>query len=79
MTIPVDVIAFLRKHMPHGYCDECIARRLETRTQQVQPVTATLGLTPGFSRRSGPCRECGLQRQVINADAKRRGSGHRMR
>ncbi len=68
MTIPADVIAFLRKNAPLAYCDDCIARRVGvTRTQQVQPITSTLGLTPGFARTRGPCRECGLTRQVINA------------
>jgi hypothetical protein len=52
MTIPTNVIAYLRRQTPHAYCDECIAQKLGARTQQVQPITATLGLTPGFSRKS---------------------------
>jgi hypothetical protein len=71
MTIPTNVIAYLRQHAPHAYCDECIGRSLGTRTQQVQPVTLTLGLTPGFSRKSGFCQKCSLRRQVINASPKR--------
>lgn len=72
MTIPADVIALLRKKAPHCYCDECIAQQLGlARTQQVQPVTATLGLTPGFVRKSGFCQKCGFRRQVINASSKR--------
>jgi hypothetical protein len=74
MTIPASVIAYLRTHEPHAYCDECISQKLGRRTQQVQPITATLGLTPGFSRKSDFCRECGLKRQVINASPKR-GAG----
>jgi hypothetical protein len=74
MTIPANVIAHLRTHAPHAYCDDCISQKLGPRTQQVQPITATLGLTPGFSRKSDFCRECGLKRQVINATPKR-GAG----
>ncbi len=71
MTIPTNVIAYLRRQAPHAYCDECIGQELGARTQQIQPITATLGLTPGFSRKSGFCLECGLRRQVINASPKR--------
>ena len=71
MTIPTNVTAYLRQQAPHASCDECIGQKLGARTQQVQPITATLGLTPGFSRKSGFCQECGLRRQVINASPKR--------
>ena len=63
MTIPTNVIAYLRRQTPHAYCDECIAQKLGARTQQVQPITATLGLTPGFSRKSGFCQECSVGRR----------------
>ena len=61
MTIPTSVIAYLRQQAPHAYCDECIGQKLGARTQQVQPITATLGLTPGFPRKSGFCQEGPIQ------------------
>jgi hypothetical protein len=73
MTIPAAVIAFLRRHRSRLHCDECIARKLGLRfIVRVQPVTATLGLTPGFVRKSGVCSECGLTRQVIGVVSTRK-------
>jgi hypothetical protein len=42
-----------------------LAQKLGLRhISRVQPITATLGLTPEFLRASGVCCECGLTRQA---------------
>jgi hypothetical protein len=39
MTIPARVIAYLRAHALHVYCDECISQKLGRRMPQVQPMS----------------------------------------
>jgi hypothetical protein len=71
MTLPAKVITFLRKHATQSHCDECIAQKLGLRhTNRVQVATTTLGLIPGFVRKSGECSGCGMTRQVIHALSK---------
>ena len=36
MTIPTNVIAYLRQQAPHAYCDECIGQKLGARGAQAE-------------------------------------------
>jgi hypothetical protein len=36
MTIPTNVIAYLRQQAPHAYCDECIGQKLGAQGAQAE-------------------------------------------
>src|SRR5437870_2291064 len=59
-TVPEKVRDFLEIRSGRMYCDECIQHRLGLKwRQQVQLVTATLGVTDAFPRLSDVCSGCG--------------------
>ena len=50
------------------YCDTCIQQRMGLKwRQQVQLITATLGVTGSFKRDPGRCCTCNEDKQVIYA------------
>ena len=56
MTIPEQVVAFLRGGKPGAYCDDCIQRGLDLpRRQEVATVTLTLAQCTEFRRDLGSC------------------------
>lgn len=66
-TIPGRVSEWLRQHK-HAYCDDCIADELNLpRRQQAQRSTDALSQTREFTRDSGRCTLCGLDKKVIQA------------
>jgi hypothetical protein len=69
MTVPQRVFQHLRKNRRVAFCDGCIAKKLGMPgPQQVQPITATLALTPGFTRETGTCQDCYKRKEVIQAN-----------
>ena len=67
-SVPVRVRDFLTTRTGRMYCDDCIQGRLGLKwRQQVQLVTATLGVTPSFDRRMEHCSVCDELKQVICA------------
>ncbi len=67
-TVPEKVRDFLEVRSGRMYCDDCIQQRLGLKwRQQVQLVTATLGVTAAFPRQSEVCSGCGERKQVIRA------------
>ena len=60
MTNPERIHAYLIKNKGSFFCDDCLVKQVGlNRRQQVQPVTDTLRLTPGFERQrqKGCCSE----------------------
>jgi hypothetical protein len=67
-SIPEKISDFLIRQQGCGYCDTCIQERLGLRwRQQVQLITATLGVTESFKRELGQCRTCHEVKQVTQA------------
>src|ERR1043165_7996254 len=65
-TVPQKISEFLIQRKGRLYCDHCIQERLGLRwRQQVQLVTATLGVTAEFRRTMAACCTCGDTKQVI--------------
>jgi hypothetical protein len=65
-TVPERINEFLVRCGGRAYCDHCIQERLGLRwRQQVQLVTATLGVTSGYRRSSAICSTCAESKQVI--------------
>lgn len=51
MTNPETIYKFLTANTPDAYCDDCIAKNTEVYPrQQVNPISAALGLTVDFDR-----------------------------
>ena len=51
MTNPERIYEFLTKKKGSVFCDDCLMKEVGLKQrQQVQPVTDTLRLTPGFER-----------------------------
>jgi hypothetical protein len=64
-TVPERINEFLVRCAGRAYCDHCIQERLGLRwRQQVQLVTATLGVTSGYRRNNAACCTCGETKQV---------------
>ncbi|MBW7961793.1 hypothetical protein XH98_37320 [Bradyrhizobium sp. CCBAU 51745] len=64
--MPERINEFLVRCAGRAYCDHCIQERLGLRwRQQVQLVTATLGVTSGYSRSTAICSTCAESKQVI--------------
>ena len=67
-TLPEKICDFLNRRQGRMYCDSCIQERLGLKwRQQVQLITATLGVTGSFKRELGRCRACNEAKQVIYA------------
>jgi len=68
MTSPERVHKFLTDRTPAPVCDDCIAKHtaVEPR-QQVNPITATLGLTTDFDRKRGTCSICKSDKLVTRS------------
>ena len=67
-TVPRRVSDFLTQRQGRNYCDICIQERLGLKwRQQVQLITATLGVTPAFHRTAGQCSVCLESKQTITA------------
>ncbi len=66
--IPEKISDFLTERPGRRYCDRCIQERLGLRwRQQVQLVTATLGVTRSFERDCSMCCTCLEVKRVITA------------
>lgn len=66
-TVPERINEFLVRCAGRAYCDHCIQERLGLRwRQQVQLVTATLGVTSGFRRSTAVCCTCQDTKQVTS-------------
>lgn len=66
-TVPERINEFLVRCAGRAYCDHCIQERLGLRwRQQVQLVTATLGVTSGYHRSTSECCTCHDTKQVIS-------------
>jgi hypothetical protein len=66
--IPEKIRDFLLQRPGRRYCDSCIQERLGLRwRQQVQLVTATLGVTQSFERDRSVCCTCAELKHVIAA------------
>jgi hypothetical protein len=66
-TVPERINEFLVRCAGRSYCDHCIQERLGLRwRQQVQLVTATLGVTSGYRRNMAACCTCSETKQVIS-------------
>jgi hypothetical protein len=66
--IPEKIRDFLLQRPGRRYCDSCIQERLGLRwRQQVQLVTATLGVTKSFVRDRTVCCTCNEVKYVIVA------------
>lgn len=64
-TVPERINEFLVRCAGRAYCDHCIQERLGLRwRQQVQLVTATLGVTSGYRRNNAVCCTCNETKQV---------------
>ncbi len=58
-TNPERVYRFLRERTPAPLCDDCIAEGAEVSPrQQINPITASLGLTTDFDKVHGTCSLC---------------------
>jgi hypothetical protein len=67
-TIPEKISDFLLRRHGRMYCDSCIQERMGLKwRQQVQLITATLGVTQAFKRELGRCCTCNEDKQVIYA------------
>jgi|ERR1700740_3178 hypothetical protein len=67
-SLPEKISAFLTRCPGRMYCDTCIQERLGLRwRQQVQLVTATLGVTNGYARGFNRCCVCQEERQITLA------------
>jgi hypothetical protein len=59
MTNPETIYKFLRDNTPEAYCDDCIGKLTSVSPrQQVNPISAALGLTTDFDRREAVCMDC---------------------
>jgi len=59
MTNPETIYKFLTDNTPEAYCDDCIAGNTSINPrQQVNPITAALGLTTDFDKREAVCADC---------------------
>ena len=68
MTVPERISDFLSRRRERRYCDTCIQERLGLKwRQQVQLITATLGVTTGFRRAFDRCCTCQEIKQVTHA------------
>ncbi len=67
LPIPERVYSFLVEHTPERIGDDCIAKRTETTTEEIAPLTATLGLTTDFEQTQGTCRLCKLRTLVTRS------------
>lgn len=68
MTNPERIYGYLVNNRGSFSCDDCLTKEVGLkRRQQVQPVTDTLRLTPGFERQQGHCSRCGHEKLVIRA------------
>lgn len=66
-TVPERINEFLVRCAGRAYCDHCIQERLGLRwRQQVQLVTATLGVTSSYCRSMSECCTCHDTKQVIS-------------
>jgi len=66
--VPERINDFLVERAGRRYCDSCIQERLGLKwRQQVQLVTATLAVTPSFTRARSECCTCHEVKQVIVA------------
>ena len=69
-TVPERVKDFLTGHEGEMYCDSCIQANLGLKwRQQVQLITATLGVTRDFKRDLAQCRGCEEVKQATQAKA----------
>jgi hypothetical protein len=68
MTVPARISDFLIQRLERMYCDTCIQERLGLKwRQQVQLITATLGVTIEFRRETDRCCTCEQTKQVTCA------------
>ena len=66
MTNPERIHAYLTKNKGSFFCDDCLVKQVGlNRRQQVQPVTDTLRLTPGFARQHGCCSICRCHGKLV--------------
>lgn len=69
MTIPEQVVAFLKGGRPGAFCDDCIKKGLSLpRRQEVAIVTLTLSLCRDFQRALGHCssrEHVGMQEKLV--------------
>jgi hypothetical protein len=64
-SIPEKISNFLVQRQGRMYCDSCIQERLGLKwRQQVQLITATLGVTVVFQREFNRCSTCECIKQV---------------
>src|SRR5277367_2506038 len=67
-TLPEKISEFLRQRPERMYCDSCIQERLGLKwRQQVQLITATLGVTEAFRREFNACCTCKDAKSVTHA------------
>ena len=66
MSNPKLIYDYLEINECGPICDDCLTSNLGlARRQQVQPVTATLELTPLYHRWKGECQTCFTEKLVI--------------
>ena len=63
LTIPERIADFLKANKPRAYCDDCLASALKMRREQVNTVTATLGLCCEYRRGGESCSHCNRERK----------------
>ena len=74
-SVPERINSFLVGHKDEPYCDSCIQEWLGLKwRQQVQLITATLSVTPSFSRDRGFCCSCKDQSIRTRGNAVWRGT-----
>lgn len=65
MTIPEQIVDFLRLNAPKAYCDDCLSETLGlARRQEAHQATSALGASGAFARDSGRCSHCDKQKLV---------------
>jgi hypothetical protein len=69
MSVPEEVMLFLRSRVNTRFCDNCIAKELLLKKpQQSQQATSALNLAGStFARGPGKCIVCGKTKLVIRA------------
>ena len=71
MTIPEEVVGFLRKNKGNYYCVYCLCDAVNTKSHaMVNTIRATLALCNGFSAKREGCPAClsGHERDLIKAN-----------
>lgn len=52
------VYHFLVEHTPQPICDDCVAKAISISRENVNQLTAVLGLTSDFGKANGTCTLC---------------------